>query len=170
LAPPPTEAVPAGIKAQPTAEPKALAAGLSTARFMSNLDDLPPAMMTRDQAAALGPQQPSHGHHGHRTLLPSTIDGVLDVFQMNSAVVDESRYADKLEAFYWRLKAYRNRRLLLTGLIMHGEKGGEELSRQRVRELSQRLVEEGDFEGEFILKVDGNPGDRKGVLIEVLNR
>jgi hypothetical protein len=92
------------------------------------------------------------------------------VFKEDSAEVDEVLYTDKLQAFYWRLKGFQTRRLQLTGLVKFGETGGEDLSRQRVRELSQRLVEEGGFTGEFILKVDGKPGPRKGVLIEVLSR
>jgi len=123
--------------------------------------------MTREQAE--GPQAPVSysGGGGH---LPASIDGVLDVFAFNSADVDEARYADKLQAFYWRLKRYQRRRLLLTGLLQRGETGGEALSRSRVREISRRLVEEGGFEGEFILKVDAQPGPRKGVRIEVLQR
>jgi hypothetical protein len=92
------------------------------------------------------------------------------VFKPDSAEVDEARYADKLQAFYWRLNAFKKRRLLLTGLVKVGETGGEELSRQRVREISRRLVEEGGFEGEFILKVDGRPGPEKGVRVETLRR
>lgn len=125
--------------------------------------------MTRKQAGGPGPSPTSavKGHHGH---LPSSIDGVLDVFKPGSAEVDEARYGDKLQAFYWRLKAYQQRRLLLTGLVKDGESGGENLSRERVRELSRRLVEEGGFQGEFILKVEAHAGAEKGVRIEVLGR
>ena len=155
----------------PTAEPHALAAGLSPARFMDDVNKLPPAIMTREQAEALGGRpRRARPERAFRSTLPSAIDGVLDVFDKDSSEVDEALYTDKLQAFYWRLKAYRGRRLLLTGLVMRGETGGEDLSRQRVREISRRLVEEGGFEGEFILKVDGNEGPRKGVRIEVLSR
>ena len=169
--PAPVEA-PTPVPTPLAAEPHALASGLSTAGFMPDLEKLPPAIMTRSQAEALGGRRRSPGtvFYGHPTRLPSSIDGVLDVFKPDSAEVDEAAYADKLQAFYWRLTAYKNRRIQLTGLVGNSEDGGEELSRQRVREFSQRMVEEGGFEGEFILKVDGRPGKRKGVLVEVLSR
>jgi outer membrane protein OmpA-like peptidoglycan-associated protein len=150
------------------AEAPAIAAGLSRPGYLASPDLLPPAFMTREQAEGPQPRRRSSG--GGVSSLPASIDGVLDVFAVNSAQVDEARYADKLQAFYWRLKRYQRRRLLLTGLLKVGETGGEALSRERAREISRRLVAEGGFEGEFILKVDPKPGDAKGVRIEVLQR
>jgi hypothetical protein len=159
--------------AQPTAQPQvhaeapAIAAGLSRPGYLASPDLLPPAFMTREQAEGAQPRQFSRAGISH---LPAAVDGILDVFDLNSAQVDEARYADKLQAFYWRLKGYQQRRLLLTGLVKQGETGGEALSRQRVREISRRLVEEGGFKGEFILKVTAQAGPDKGVRIEVLRR
>jgi hypothetical protein len=132
---------------------------------------LPPAIMTRAEAAARGPQMPTLAYRRPgRPSLRVSVAGVLDVFKPNSAEVDQAKHGDELQAFYWRLQSYKLRRLQLTGLVKHGESGGEELSRERAREISRRMVEEGDFEGEFILKVDGNPGVQGGVRVEVLSR
>ncbi len=152
---------------QSRAEASAIASGLSHASYLASPDLLPPAMMTRELAE--GPQALRPCNPGGPSL-PAAIDGVLDVFQFNSAQLDTEHAADRLQAFYWRLKGYQSRRILLTGLLKIGETGGEGLSRERVRVLSQRMVQEGGFQGEFILKVDPTPGPRKGVRVEVLRR
>ncbi|HTB35214.1 MAG TPA: hypothetical protein VK842_10145 [bacterium] len=152
---------------QSRAEAPSIASGLSHASYLANPDLLPPAIMTREQAE--GPQAHRPSNPGGPAL-PSAIDGVLDVFQFNSAELDTEHAADRLQAFYWRLKGYQSRRILLTGLLKTGESGGESLSRERVRVISQRMVQEGGFQGEFILKVDPTPGPRKGVRVEVLRR
>jgi hypothetical protein len=152
---------------QSRAEAPSIASGLSHASYLANPDLLPPAIMTREQAE--GPQAHRPSNPGGPAL-PAAIDGILDVFQFNSAELDTEHAADRLQAFYWRLKGYQSRRILLTGLLKTGETGGESLSRERVRVLSQRMVQEGGFQGEFILKVDPTPGPRKGVRVEVLRR
>jgi flagellar hook assembly protein FlgD len=165
-APPPPTSVPTPI---PTAVKAAagIGAGLSRANYLASPDLLPPVFMTREQAEGKRASQPSRG--GGHSHLPAAINGVLDVFMPGSAVVDPAK-ADKLQAFFWRLNAFKQRRILLTGLVGKEEGGGEELSRARVREISRLMVEEGGFQGEFILKVDGKPGELKGVRVEVLRR
>jgi flagellar hook assembly protein FlgD len=152
-------------------ESRPLVAGLQAGRFLADPNALPPAIMTRAEAEARGPQTPSLAYRGPgRPSLRVSIDGVLDVFKPSSAEVDEAKYADKLQAFYWRLQGYKHRRLQLTGLVKLGEAGGESLSRERAREISRRMIEEGGFSGEFILRVDGKPGEEGGVRVEVLKR
>jgi hypothetical protein len=145
-----------------------IGSGLARPNYMASADLLPPVYMTRDQAEGTQPA-PRRTGVGGRPRLPSAIDGVLDVFLHDSAELDPAR-ADKLQAFFWRLGGFKARRILLTGLVGPDEGGSEGLSRQRVRTLSQLMVEEGGFEGEFILKVEGRPGPQKGVRVEVLRR
>jgi hypothetical protein len=149
-------------------EAAGIGAGLSRANYLKSADLLPPVFMTREQAEGPKARRRSVGTPGHHRL-PASIDGVLDVFLTDSAEVDPAKARD-LQAFFWRLRAFRERRILLTGLVGSHEHGGEELSRQRVRELSRLMVEEGGFDGEFILKVNGDPGALKGVKLEVLKR
>jgi hypothetical protein len=165
--PPPT-AVPTPV---PTVVKAAagIGAGLSQANYLSSAALLPPVFMTREQAEGPKPHRPESGGPATRRRPPSTVDGVLDVFLPDSDAVDPAKEKE-LQAFFWRLSAFRQRRILLTGLVGAQEHGGEELSRQRVRELSRLMVEEGSFEGEFILKVQGVPGAQKGVKVEVLRR
>jgi hypothetical protein len=149
-----------------------LVAGLQAARFLADPNALPPAIMTRAEADARGPQlavQPSHRQQRPSTL-PASVDGILDVFKPGTAEVDEAKYGDKLQAFFWRLQRYKHRRLQLTGLVKVGEAGGENLSRERAREISRRMVEEGGFDGEFILRVDGKAGPEGGVRVQALSR
>lgn len=146
-----------------------LGAGLRPARYLDSPALLPPAYMTREEAEASRLGRRSRSIPGKPRALPQRIDGVLDVFVPGSADIDPNK-ADRLQAFYWRLRAYRWHRLQLTGLVGEDEPGGEALSRARVREFSRRLVEEGAFAGEFILKVDGERGPEKGVRVEVLRR
>src|SRR5690606_22424580 len=103
--------------------------------------------MTREQAEGIQPAPRRRGVGSGRPRLPSAIDGLLDVFLHDSAEIDPAQ-ADKLQAFFWRLGAFKARRILLTGLVGPDEGGSEELSRQRVRTLSQLMVDEGGFEGE----------------------
>lgn len=145
-----------------------IGAGLSRPNYLASPDLLPPVFMTREQAEGARPRQPRRGQ-GTRTRLPAAIDGVLDVFLESSDEIDPAK-ADRLQAFFWRLGSFRQRRIQLTGLLGPGESGSEELSRQRVRAISRMMVEEGGFQGEFILKVDGRVGPQKGVRIEVLRR
>lgn len=153
------------------AETRPLVSGLQNGRFLEDPNALPPAIMTRAQADARGPARPSSPRKPSRpSTLRATVAGVIDVFKPNSAEVDEAKYGDALQAFYWRLQGYKRRRLQLTGLIKVGETGGEALSRDRAREISRRMIEEGGFEGEFILRVDGKPGEKGGVRVEVLSR
>ena len=171
----PTEILPTPIPSpmpKAEAETRPLLAGLQSARFLDDPSALPPAIMTRDQAAARGPRPaPSaRPRPSQPSTLRATVAGVLDVFKPGTAVVDEAKYGDKLQAFYWRLQSYKRRRLQLTGLIKDGENGGEALSRERAREISRRMVEEGGFDGEFILRVDGKPGAEGGVRVEILSR
>jgi hypothetical protein len=148
-------------------EAAGIGAGLSRSNYLKSADLLPPVFMTREQAE--GPRKRSAASPGARHRPVASINGVLDVFLPDSAGIDPAKEKD-LQAFFWRLNAFRQRRILLTGLIGSKESGGEELSRQRVRELSRLMVEEGGFEGEFILKVNGERGALKGVKIEVLRR
>lgn len=165
--PVPPTAVPTPIAAVDR-EAGAIGAGLSRPNYLASPDLLPPVFMTREQAEGPRPRRPVSGGPS-RPRLPSTIDGVLDVFLPDSDALDPAQ-ADKLQAFFWRLGGFKTRRILLTGLVGEAERGGEALSRQRVRVLSRLMVEEGGFAGEFILKVDGDPGPVKGVRIEVLRR
>ena len=153
------------------AETRPLVSGLQNGRFLADPNALPPAIMTRAQAEARGPVRPQARRQPSRpSTLRATVAGLLDVFKPNSSEVDEAKYGDSLQAFYWRLQGYKHRRLQLTGLIKTGESGGEALSRDRAREISRRMIEEGGFEGEFILRVDGRPGEKGGVRVEVLSR
>jgi hypothetical protein len=173
--PRPTQAPDTGAWRSPAAkagpaEAAALGAGLSRSSYLDSADRLPPVFMTLDQAEGRHRAKASGGDRGpRRRRLPASIGGVIDVFVPGSAELDLAK-ADKLQAFFWRLSGYRTRRIQLTGLVGEDEPGGEGLSRDRARAFSRWMVEDGGFNGEFILKVDGQRGPEKGVRVEVLRR
>jgi hypothetical protein len=91
---------------------------------------------------------------------------VVDVFRWDSSREEKSQMP-ALDAAWQRYRGLGFKLIRLTGLVTRGENDGDTLSRARAVRMSELLSNKG-FNGEFVVWVDGRPGEQKGVRIEAL--